>query len=192
MYVTFPQVPGGLASQPVIVVRAQSDPAALAGVLRQVVTAEEPAATIESVMTMEERVLNSLSRPRLYAIVLAGFAAFALLIAAVGLFGVLSYSVAQRSRELGVRAALGARPVQIVGLVLREGLVICAVGLLIGMALAFAASRWVSTFLYGVAPHDALTFTLVPVTLLSIALVACLIPARRASRLDPLRVLRSS
>jgi putative ABC transport system permease protein len=192
MYVTFPQVPGGLASQPVIVVRAQSDPAALAGVLRQVVTAEEPAATIESVMTMEERVLNSLSRPRLYAIVLAGFAAFALLIAAVGLFGVLSYSVAQRSRELGVRAALGARPSQIVGLVLREGLVICAVGLLIGMALAFAASRWVSTFLYGVAPHDALTFTLAPVTLLSIAVVACLIPARRASRLDPLRVLRSS
>lgn len=192
MYVAFPQVPGGLASQPVIVVRAQSDPAALAGVLRQVVTAEEPSATIESVMTMEERVLNSLSRPRLYAIVLAGFAAFALMIAAVGLFGVLSYSVAQRSRELGVRAALGAGPAQLVGLVLREGLAICAVGLLIGMPLALAASRWVSTFLYGVAPHDALTFTLVPLALLAIAAVACVIPARRAAHLDPLRVLRSS
>ena len=141
---------------------------------------------------MEERVLNSLSRPRLYAIVLAGFAGFALMIAAVGLFGVLSYSVAQRSRELGVRAALGARPAQIVGLVLREGLVICSVGLLIGMAAALAGSRWVSTFLYGVAPHDGLTFTLVPLLLLAIAGAACAIPARRAARLDPLRVLRAS
>ena len=192
MYVSFAQAPDGLASQPVVVVRTRGNPAAAGGVLRQIVAAEEPSAALESVMTMEERVMNSLARPRLYAVLLGGFAGFALAIAAVGLFGVLSYSVAQRSRELGVRAALGARPGQLVTLVLREGLGICAAGILVGMGAALVATGWMSTFLYGVAPRDALTFVVVPVALLAVAAVACAMPARRAARVDPLRVLRSS
>jgi putative ABC transport system permease protein len=192
MFVAYPQVPGGMASQPVLVIRTRGNPALLVEALRQIVAAEEPSAALESVMTMEERVLGSLARPRLYALVLAGFAAFALAIAAVGLFGVLSYSVAQRSRELGVRAALGARPAQIVALVLREGLVICAAGIVAGLGVAFIATSWLSTFLYGVAPRDVLTFVLVPAALLAVAAIACAVPARRAARLDPLRVLRSS
>lgn len=192
MFVTYPQVPGGLASQPVIVVRTRGNPEAMAGVLRQIVSAEEPSAVLESVMSMEDRVLGSLARPRLYAVVLAGFAGFALTIAAVGLFGVLSYSVAQRARELGVRVAIGARPAQIVGLVLREGLAIGAAGIAAGIGAALVMTRWMSTFLYGVAPRDAATFVLVPAALLLITAIACAVPARRAARLDPLRVLRSS
>lgn len=147
---------------------------------------------LESVMSMEDRVLGSLARPRLYAVVLAGFAGFALTIAAVGLFGVLSYSVAQRARELGVRVAIGARPAQIVGLVLREGLAIGGAGIAAGIGAALVMTRWMSTFLYGVAPRDAATFVLVPAALLLITAIACAVPARRAARLDPLRVLRSS
>ena len=125
-------------------------------------------------------------RPFLFAI------ACALLIAAVGLFGVLSYSVAQRSRELGVRAALGARPGQILGLVLREGLVIGTVGVVAGAGAALLVTEWMSSFLYGVAPRDAMTFVGVPVGLLLITALACALPARRAARLDPLKVLRAS
>jgi predicted permease len=192
LFVSYTQAPRGPASDPVIVVRMRGASTAMVETLRQIVTAEEPSAVLESVMTMDERVMGSLARPRLYAVVLAGFAACALLIAAVGLFGVLSYSVAQRSRELGVRAALGARPGQIVGLVLREGLIIGGVGIAAGVGAALLVTEWMSSFLYGVAPRDAVTFVGVPVGLLLITALACALPARRAARLDPLKVLRAS
>jgi ABC-type antimicrobial peptide transport system permease subunit len=122
--------------------------------------------------------------------VLAGFGLFALLIAGVGLFGVLSYGVAQRSKELGIRAALGATPGRIVRLVLGEGLAITGTGIVAGIVVSFAASRALSTFLYGVQPHDRVTLLAAPGVLLLAAGLACFLPARRAARIDPLRVLR--
>jgi putative ABC transport system permease protein len=137
-------------------------------------------------------VMESLSRPRLYALVLGGFAGFALLIAGVGLFGVLSYSVTQRSRELGVRAAPGARPQDIVRLVVREGLLITLGGAVLGLAAAVVLTRWLASFLFGVPVHDVVTFATVPAVLLVVAAVASFVPALRAARLDPLKVLRAA
>ena len=109
------QLPGGLDADPLIVVRTRADAASFAPSLRQVIREVDPSIALDAMLTMDQRLMGNLARPRLYAIVLAGFAAFALLIAGVGLFGVLSYSVAQRAREIGVRSALGARPADIIG-----------------------------------------------------------------------------
>ena len=150
MYVSYTQVPTGLASDPTIAIRTRAEPQALVPALRQILATQDASAAVDAVMTMEQRVVGSLARPRLYAIVLTGFAGFALAIAGVGLFGVLSYSVTQRSKELGVRAALGARPADVVRLVLREGLGITVAGITIGLAASFVSARWIATFLYDV------------------------------------------
>lgn len=191
IYVSYPQAPTGI-DRPVIVVRTRTDPAAVTADLRRIIRAVEPAAAPESMLTMEQRVMGSLARPRLYAVVLVGFATFAVVIAGVGLFGVLSYAVAQRSRELGVRAALGARPSQIVALVVRQGLAISTAGLVVGLTVAALASRALAAFLYGVSPRDPWSYALVSALLLVMAVLACAIPARRAARTDPLIVLKSS
>jgi len=142
-------------------------------------------------MTMEDRVTTSLARPRLYAVVLGGFAALALVVVAVGLLSVVSYTVAQRSRELAVRSALGARPADLVRLVVGQGLAVTGAGLGIGLVAALALSRSMGTLLYAVKPADALTYVGVTVTVASLAAAACAFPARRAARLDPWRALRS-
>jgi ABC-type antimicrobial peptide transport system permease subunit len=139
---------------------------------------------------MDERVMTTLARPRLYAIVLGGFAAFALAIAGVGLFGVLSYAVAQRSRELAVRSALGARRIDIVRLILRQGLGVTAAGLGIGLLASMWLARAIAAQLYGVTTADAVTYTAVPLLLVLVAAAACAGPAHRAATVDPLRVLR--
>jgi ABC-type antimicrobial peptide transport system permease subunit len=144
----------------------------------------------DAVRTLEERLMTTLARPRLYAVLLGGFAAFALAIAAVGLFGVLSYTVAQRSRELALRTALGARQVDIVSLVLRQGLAVTAAGLIAGVIGSLWLTRAIATQLYGVTTHDGVTYAVVPLVLAGVAALACFGPARRAARLDPLRVLR--
>lgn len=128
---------------------------------------------------------------RLYAVVLTGFAGFALAIAGVSLFGTLSCGVAQRSKKIGVRAALGARPKQIVAMVVREGLVIPAAGMLVGLAASYVLARSISTFLFGITAHDGITFVIVPLVLLAVSVIACAVPARRAAKVDPLTVLRS-
>jgi ABC-type antimicrobial peptide transport system permease subunit len=140
---------------------------------------------------MEDRLVTSLARPRLYAMLLGGFGLFALAIAGVGLFGVLSYSVAQRAREIGVRTALGARPRDIVRLVVGQALAMTAGGLVVGLAAAFALVRYLSTFLFGVSAHDPASFLAVPIVLAIVAIVAAAAPARRAARVDPQRVLRA-
>ena len=124
--------------------------------------------------------------------VLIGFGGFALVIAGVGLFGVLAYSVAQRAREIGVRTALGARTSDIIGMVLRQALMISAGGLTIGLGTSLAVVRFVDPFLYGVSAHDTLTYAVVPTVLAAVALMACVVPARRAARVDPLVVLRGN
>lgn len=193
LYYSFRQL-GGHVVVPVVtlLVRTPGDPAALAGALRTAVREVDGTLVSEAVMSMEDRLLIGLARPRLYTILLGGFACFALVIAAVGLFGVLSYTVAQRSREIAVRSALGARPSQIVGLVVTQGLAIASAGLIVGVGAAIVLARSMSTFLYGVTAHDPFTFIVVPVLLLLVAGIACLVPAHRAAHVDPLRVLRGS
>jgi putative ABC transport system permease protein len=175
----------------ILVVRTAGDPAALVSTLRAIVHEEAPALALDSVMTMDDRVMASLARPRLYAVVLGWFGGFAVLIAGVGLFGVMSFSVAQRTREIGVRSALGARTRDIVALVLGQALWIVAAGVAIGLAAAVAGVRLLSAFLYGVSAHDAPTFVAVPIVVGAVAAVACLVPARRAARVDPLTALRA-
>lgn len=173
------------------VARTASDPSTLAAAVRAIVREEAPTLVLDSVMTMDDRLMSSLSRPRAYALVLGGLAIFALAIAMVGLFGVLSYTVAQRSREIGVRTALGAQTADIVRLVLRSGMAITAAGLAVGLAAAALLVQTLSKILYGVGPFDPVTFTAVPLVLAFTAALACLAPARRAARIDPIRALRA-
>ena len=174
-----------------LIVRTATEPAAFVPTLRALVRDEDETLALDSVMTMEDRVWSSLAQPRLYAVLLGGFAIFALAIAGVGLFGVLSYSVAQRTREIGVRTALGATPGAIVRLVVGQGLTMTVVGLAAGLLASVWLAGLLGTFLYGVSAHDAVTFVTVPLVLLLVALIACAVPARRAARVDPQRVLRA-
>ncbi|HXJ93216.1 MAG TPA: FtsX-like permease family protein, partial [Terriglobia bacterium] len=124
------------------------------------------------------------------ALLLGLFAGLALLLAAVGIYGVIAYSVAQRTHELGIRIALGAGRPDLLRMVLGEGLRIALVGVVVGLAGAWALSRFVSSLLYGVRPNDPLTFAAVPLVLILVALLACYIPARRATQVDPMVALR--
>jgi putative ABC transport system permease protein len=181
-----------LSNAPMIVVaRTTGDPEAMIPMLRAAVREQDRRLVVDSIMTLDERVMTSLSRPRTYAILVGAFALSALVIAGVGLFGVLSYTVAQRSREIGVRTALGAQPRDIAALVLRQGMLMAGAGLAAGLAAAGAAVRVLSAFLYGVTTHDPLSFVIVPVVLGIVTAVACIVPARRAARVDPLAALRS-
>jgi ABC-type antimicrobial peptide transport system permease subunit len=139
---------------------------------------------------MDGRVRTSLARPRLYAVLASGFSVFALLIAVIGLFGGLSYGVTQRRREIGVRTALGATPLDIITLVMRQGTAMAVAGLATGLGLAAATGRCLTAFLFGVQPFDPATFALVGASVLVVTLVACAIPARRAARIDPIEALR--
>jgi putative ABC transport system permease protein len=174
-----------------LIVRTAGDPRPFAATLRAVVQSVAPDVPLESVMTMEDRMTATLTRPRLYAVLLGGFALFALAIAGVGLFGILSYSVALRAREIGVRSALGAQVRDIVGLVLRQSMAIAGAGLAAGLLASLWLARGLQKFLYGVTPHDAASFAIVAGVLLLVALMATVVPARRAAKVDPVRVLRA-
>lgn len=191
-FVSYRQMPQRMLNSSLFfIVRTERDPIAHAALLRSVVLEREPLALVDTAVTMEERVSTNLAKPRFYAILLGGLAAFALIIGAVGLFGVVSYGVAQRTRELGLRAALGARRRDVVGLVLRQGLAMTGAGLALGLGMAAVGAQWLSTLLYGITPFDRATFVVAPLVVLVIAAIACFVPARRAARIDPLRALRS-
>ena len=191
IYMTYHQVDAGFeADTPAIVVRTTSDPLDLAQTLRSLVRAQDPSLAVQSVMTMDARIESSLARPRLYSVLLGAFAGFALLVSGIGIFGVLSYSVAQRTREIGVRSALGATPRNITALVVRQGLGVTLWGVAIGLVAAFLFARQIGSLLYGVSASDPLSFGVVPVVLLAVAALACYAPARRAARVDPLSVLK--
>jgi putative ABC transport system permease protein len=123
-------------------------------------------------------------------ILLAVFALLALVLAAVGIYGVISYSVAQRTREVGIRMALGARTIDVIKLVVRDGLKLVLIGVGVGLAGAFALTRLMTTLLFGVTPTDVVTYASVALGLILVALIACCIPARRATKVDPLVALR--
>ena len=174
-----------------LVIRTTADPVRLAEPLRALVQQRIPDGTLGSVRTMEDRVLGSLARPRLYAVLIVAFAGSALAIAGIGLVGVLSYSVAQRTRELALRLALGARPAQVLRLVLAQGLAVTVVGITTGLGAAFILARYLSSLLYGVSTHDRLSFFGAPIALAVVAVAACVGPAVRALRVSPLTALRS-
>ena len=173
-----------------VLIRTPGDPAALTGALRTAIGEAHSGLVAEALMTMEDRVLRGLARPRLYAVLLGGFAVCALLVAGVGLFGVLSFSVAERSREIAVRAALGARPARLILLVVGQGLGVIAPGIAIGLLAAALLTGMLSAVLYGITPHDTVTFLAVPAVLAAMSAVACFIPARRAASVNPASVLR--
>ncbi len=142
------------------------------------------------VQTLTDVVALASSRTRFILVLLGAFANIALLLAVVGLFGVMAYSVAQRTQEIGVRMAMGARPATIIGMVLTEGMRLVLIGLAAGVAAAIGLTRFLATQLYGVKPTDGLTFATVAVALIATALAASFLPARRASRIQPVTALR--
>ncbi len=175
----------------VLLVRTGGNPVALAGDVRAAIRAVDPGLAVFGLEPLRDTVSRSLSERRFTMVLLALFAALAILIAAIGVHGVLSYGVAQRTREIGVRVALGARPARIVRLVLAEGLVLVAAGLAIGLAGAGAITRLMARLLFGVAPTDPATFAAVGFLLLAVGLIAGYLPARRAASIDPVITLRS-
>jgi putative ABC transport system permease protein len=175
-----------------LLVRSTGEPESLVPLVRAAVVEADPALVPEGIMTLEDRLLaGSLARPRLYAVLIASFSALALIVTGVGLFGVLSYTVSQRTRELGVRAALGAGRFDLMRLVLRQGLAVALIGIGTGLGASIWLTGLISAQLYGVTPGDATTYLTVPAVLVVVILAASLAPARRAANLDPLKALRS-
>jgi ABC-type antimicrobial peptide transport system permease subunit len=141
---------------------------------------------------MDDVVMNSLGTRRVSMQLFAVFACAALLLAALGIYGVMAYSVTQRTQEIGLRMALGAQKSDVLRLVIRQGMTLSVIGVIVGLAGAFALTRVIGNLLYGVTATDPATFVAIPLVLLFVALVACYLPARRAARLDPTRALAQS
>jgi predicted lysophospholipase L1 biosynthesis ABC-type transport system permease subunit len=174
----------------VLYVRTTTAPASLLTAVGAEVRALEPNLPLPELRTVAETVSGSLYAARMGARLLAAFGVLALLLAAIGVYSVISYGVAQRTREIGVRMALGASSSEVQGLVLKRGLRLVALGVGVGLGLAAFAGRFLESFLYGVRGHDPLTFVVVAVILTAVAFLACFLPARRATKLDPLAALR--
>jgi hypothetical protein len=190
LFIAYAQALNTYSSQAFVVLRTADDPAAHIDTLRTALREEDPALALDAVMTMDQRIGRSVARPRTYAVLLAGFAVFALIIAGAGLFGVLSYSVTQRARELAVRSALGASRSAVVGVALQQISVALVAGLGAGLALALAFASNLSPFLYGVSTTDWISFGVAPIALIAVGVAACVFPARRVARTDPISVLR--
>jgi predicted permease len=192
MYRLQAQTPGPLMPyQSVIVVRTKGAPAALAGAARAAVHDVDRDQPVANVRTLEQVVSDSVAPRRFNLFLLGIFAALALALSAVGIYGVTAYSVAQRTRELGLRMALGARPQGVLSLVLKEAASLVGLGILLGLAGAFVLTRLMASLLYGVGSTDPLTFAVVAVVLILIALLAAYLPGRRATRVDPIVALRT-
>ena len=174
-----------------VLLKAAGDPALLTAPLKQAVASIDRTVPVQAITTLEEIVGGSIEQPRFFATLSAAFALLALALAAVGIYGVMAYVVAQRTTEIGVRMALGATQREVFGLVIGDGLRVTGAGIAIGIAGSLLVSRWLTTLLFGVRPGDPLTLTLTAVVLLFVAVAACFIPARRATRVDPMVALRA-
>jgi predicted permease len=173
-----------------LVTRTSSDPAGLAGPVVREIHAVNPNALVYDVRTMDDRLHDSLARQRFSTLMLGAFAAFALLLAAVGVYSVMSHLVAQSTHDIGLRVALGAQPANILGLVVRQGMELAAIGIAAGLLGALALTRAMAGLLFGVTPTDAVTFSSVALILGLVAFAATVIPARRATTVDPMVALR--
>lgn len=168
-----------------LVIRTAGDPAAFAGALRREVQALDKDQPVYNVRTMDDVITNSLGTRRVSMQLFAVFACAALLLAAVGIYGVMAYSVTQRTQEIGIRMALGAQKSDILRLVVRQGMTLALIGVIVGLAGAFALTRVIANLLFGVGASDPLTFIAISLLLIFVSLIACYLPARRAARLNP-------
>ena len=173
-----------------VVVRSQVSPESILSTVRQKIWSLDPSLPISDVETMGDRTAELIAQPRFSMVLLTLFSSIATLLAAVGLYAVMAYSVSQRRHELGVRMALGAEPRVVLGLVIGHGMKVASIGVAGGLVGAFFASKLLQRLLYGVSPTDGATFAGVSALLLGVAFLASYLPARRAARLDPVLALR--
>ena len=173
-----------------LLVRTTGNPANILGSVRQEVRALEPNLPVANPLSLNEFIGNTLYAARVGAILVGVFAILALVLASIGLYGVMSFAVAQRTREMGIRMALGAQAGDVFRLVLRHAAGLIVAGILVGVAVAFAVTRLLTSFLYGVSATDRITFVVIPIVLAIVALIACYVPARRATKVDPLIALK--
>jgi putative ABC transport system permease protein len=188
MYLPLEQVPWLTTT---LIVHSTGDPQALVSGVRAKIAEIDPYLPVTSTASMESIVATSVAQPRVLSQFVGIFAGFALLLAAIGIYGVMAYSVAARTQEMGIRMSLGAEPRDIVKLVMGQGMRLALIGVAIGIAASLALTRLISTLLFGVSATDPLAFSVAAVVLVTTALVACYLPARRATRVDPIVVLRS-
>jgi putative ABC transport system permease protein len=172
-------------------IRTAGDPSLVFGHVRDVVRQFEPRASLENVATMDQIIANRMTRPRMYAVLLGIFAAIAVALAAAGIYGVMAYSVAQRTREIGIRVALGARPSAVLGLVMGQSALLSIAGVVIGLAGAMWTTKYLQGLLFGLTPLDPGTFVAVALLFLGVATAASYVPARRATTVDPSVALRA-
>jgi putative ABC transport system permease protein len=187
MYVPLEQIPW-LATTLIVRSRANADP--LVSAVRAKFAEMDPTLAVSNIASMESVVATSVAQPRILSEFVGVFAGFALLLSAIGIYGVMAYSVAARTQEMGIRMSLGAEPRDILKLVVRQGMRLALIGVVIGIAASLALTRLISTLLFGVSASDPLAFSLAAGVLVATALVACYLPARRATRVDPMIVLR--
>jgi putative ABC transport system permease protein len=185
-YVPFSSLPFHMS----VTVRTSEAPASLFPAIRSIVADVDPSLAVYDLTTMDHALDASVSQPRFYVFILGAFAFIALVLAVLGIYGVISYAVSQRTSELGLRMALGASPTQVLQLILGGGLMLTSAGVVIGVLGAAALTRWISALLFGVAPLDPLTYAAVVAGLFAVALLASLVPAQRAARVDPAIAMR--
>ncbi|HET7750310.1 MAG TPA: FtsX-like permease family protein, partial [Terriglobales bacterium] len=190
IYMSNFQVASGVSRHAVFVVRTAGDPASLASAASRTIWSVDKDLPVFGVTTMNDVLASSVAQRRFSMSLLGGFAVLALLMAAIGLYGVLSYSVSQRMHEMGLRMALGANARDLMRLVVGQGIRVAMAGVAAGLLASFAATRLLSGMLFGVSPLDPFTFVTVAVVLVAAALLASFVPARRATRVDPMVALR--
>jgi len=174
----------------VLTVRTQSDPASAIANIRGAIASVDKDMAVANISTMVDAMNRSVASRRVSAVLLTAFSVLALVLAVIGIYGVLSYSVGQRTREIGIRIGLGARATDVMRLVVTQGMKLALIGIGVGLAMAFGLTRLMASLLYEVTATDPWTFAVIPLVLAGVALVACLLPARRATKVDPIVALR--